>query len=179
MNMEEVWRDIDGYEGLYQVSNLGNVRSVDRYTNCGNGSGLKYKQLKKGIMLKPCITNSNYKQVLLCNNGIMKAKKVHRLVAETFIPNPNNLPEVNHKDENKLNNCINNLEWCSSKYNMQYSQAKKINQYDLQNNFIKQWNCMNDIQRELGIKVQLISRVCNGKQQKTHNYIWRFVDVKD
>ena len=157
ITMKIEWRDIKGYEGLYKVSNLGDIYSF-------NKKGFLNKQNDK----------QGYYQVTLSKNGKLKTKRIHRIVAETFIDNEFNLPEVNHKDKNKHNNRVDNLEWCSSKYNMQYSQATKVNQFDLNGNFIKTWNCMNDIQRELGIKVQFISKVCNGKQYKTHGYIWRF-----
>ena len=111
----EIWTDIKGYEGLYQVSNLGRVKSLPKFTysRC-------YPQLRKEKLLKPRFTGKhrNYAQVRF-NDG--KSYKVHRLVAQTFIPNPNNLPLVNHKDENTFNNCVDNLEWCTNQYNCQYS----------------------------------------------------------
>ena len=100
--MEE-WKNVIGYEGLYEVSNKGNVRNVRRNT-----------------LLKLSKTNDGYIQVHLYKNGIRTGFKVHRLVAEGFLPNPNNLPEVNHKDENPINNSVNNLEWCDHKYNVNY-----------------------------------------------------------
>ena len=113
--MEEQWKDIiiekNGvtydYTGLYQVSNLGRVRSL------GND------KTRKERILKPKINNKGYLQVILCKNGKVKTFLVHRLVATAFIPNPDNLPVVNHRDENPLNNCVDNLEWCTQKYNVQ------------------------------------------------------------
>lgn len=155
--MKIKWQDIKGYENLYKVSTLGDIYS-----------------LKTKHYLKKQNDKQGYYQVTLSKNGKLKTKRIHRIVAETFINNEFNLPEINHIDKNKHNNRVENLEWCSSKYNMQYSQATKVNQFDLEGNFIKTWNCMNDIQRELGIKVQMISRCCKGEREKTHNYIWRF-----
>lgn len=112
--MTEEWRDVPGYEGLYQVSNLGNVRSVGRCitdTHCTRRfSGRRLKQF----------VNRGYKVVTLSKQGVLKQIKVHRLVAEAFIPNPESYPEVNHKDENKANNLVGNLEWCDGKYNSNY-----------------------------------------------------------
>lgn len=115
MPVKEVWKPIKGFEGLYEISNLGRVKSLPKYTDSKG-----YPQLRKEKFLKPGKTGKkrNYLAVVL-NNG--KSYKVHRLVAEAFIPNPNNLPLVNHKDENPANNRVDNLEWCTNKYNSQYS----------------------------------------------------------
>lgn len=113
----EVWKDIKGYEGIYQVSNLGNIKSLDRIT-C-DGKRIKGRNLKGGG------GKNIYISVLLCKNGNYKSFKVHRLVAETFIDNPKNLPMVNHKDENKKNNHVENLEWCDAKYNNNYGTMRQ------------------------------------------------------
>ena len=102
------WKDIKGYEGLYQVSNLGEIRS---------------KHTGKWMKLKCSSVNGRYRKVILCDNEKREAKLVHRLVAEAFIPNTNNLPYVNHKDENPSNNMVVNLEWCTQKYNMNYGRV--------------------------------------------------------
>lgn len=112
--MIEEWRDIEGYEGIYKVSNLGNVLNV------------QFNRL-----LKQCVRKSGYKQVTLCkidnNVRTQRVFKVHRLVLQAFIPNIDNLPEINHKDENKANNRLDNLEWCSHQYNINYgSRNKKV-----------------------------------------------------
>ena len=107
--MKEVWKDIDNFEGLYQVSNLGKVRSLDRIKNQFNGYYYS-NRLYKGKILKPSISKKGYLRVVLQANGIKKNCCIHRLVAETFIPNTDNLPIINHKDENKLNNQVDNLE---------------------------------------------------------------------
>ena len=121
--MKEIWKDIKGYENLYQVSNLGNVRVLDRHVN----SGIKYnnKVKRKGQILKQFLKKNGYLQVVLSNNNTRKYIAVHRLVAETFLQNTHNLPQVNHKDENKLNNCVDNLEWCTAKYNCNYGTRTK------------------------------------------------------
>lgn len=115
--MKEIWKDVKNYEGLYQVSNLGNVKVLDRIVNSAIKNNTKVK--RKGRMLKQYI-KQGYPQVTLTLNNKRKYCNVHRLVAEAFIPNPNNLPQINHIDENKLNNNVDNLEWCTAKYNCNY-----------------------------------------------------------
>lgn len=105
---KEEWRDIEGYEGLYQVSEGGNVRSLDRLVKGSYNS--KGKCLRKGRVLAKC-TSRGYVIVILCNSGVNSTRQVHRLVAEAFIPNPNNFPFVLHGDDNPINNCISNLRW--------------------------------------------------------------------
>lgn len=113
--MEE-WKNVIGYEGLYEVSNTGQVRSLDRYVKYSNGR----IHLHKGKVLSSGKDKYGYLAVCLSCNGKQKIIKIHRLVAEAFIPNPNNLPQVNHKDEVKTNNRVDNLEWCDHKYNVNY-----------------------------------------------------------
>ena len=103
MVMKEIWKDIKGYEGLYQISNFGNIKS-----------------LRTNKLVKAFKNTKGYCQVSLWNNNVKKMFVVHRLVAQEFIPNPNNLLQVNHKDEDKKNNNVDNLEWCSVKYNCNY-----------------------------------------------------------
>lgn len=109
--MEE-WKDIAGYEGLYQVSTLGRVKSLARISAQGHQLLEKY--------LKPRRCTTGYFQVCLSKNGNLAYKDIHRLVAQAFIPNLENLPQVNHKDESRTNNCVDNLEWCTAKYNANY-----------------------------------------------------------
>ena len=104
--MQEIWKDVRGWEGLYQISNLGNVRTL---------------HYKKPYLRKLSKTQRGYLVVnFFISKGKYKNYSVHRLVAEAFIPNPNNLPQINHKDENRLNNRVDNLEWCTNKYNCNY-----------------------------------------------------------
>lgn len=111
-----VWKDIEGYEGFYQVSNMVKVRSLDRVVNNNGG-----KWLVKGRILKPNLNSHGYLQVILCKNGIHRAKTVHRLIAEAFIKNPNNYPQINHKNGIKTDNRVDNLEWCDQSHNMRHA----------------------------------------------------------
>ena len=112
MNESEVWKDVVGYEGRYQVSNKGNVRSVERKDSIGRKCG--------GRVLKPINNGRGYLRVTLHKNGKYKTRFIHRLVADAFVPNPDNLPQVNHIDEVKTNNELSNLEWCDTKHNINY-----------------------------------------------------------
>lgn len=113
---EEIWRPIEGYEGLYEVSNTGRVRSVDRYIK----TCYEAYKLQKGKILNPGKNTNGYLQVVLHCNGKCKTINVHKLVAQAFLPNPDNLPMINHKDEDKTNNNVTNLERCDAKYNINY-----------------------------------------------------------
>ena len=132
-----------------------------------------------------------YPIIRLSKNSKLSTKLVHRLVAEAFIPNPNNYPVINHIDCKKTNNNVNNLEWCTQKHNVRESFknglqkapkgkestcSKRVEQYDLEGNFIRIWDCTMDIQRELGINNSYISSCCLGKKKTSHGYIWRYAD---
>ena len=136
--MEEIWKDIKGYEGIYQISNCGRIKSLYR------------KRRKNEKILKPLVSSRNYFQINLYKDGKMFKYLIHRLVAETFIINPDNLPYINHKDENKQNNCVDNLEWCTCEYNNKYGtrlekisrnnlKSKFVLQYSKENKFIMEW----------------------------------------
>ena len=130
--MNEEWRPIEGYEGLYEVSNLGRVRSVDRYVK---SKGESY-WLRKGKMLSPAKDKNGYLKVNLSCNGKNNIIRVHRLVAEAFIPAIEGLSEVNHKDEDKTNNRVENLEWCDRKYNNNYgTKIERQKNTNIQNGF--------------------------------------------
>lgn len=175
--MEEIWKDIKEYEGLYQVSNLGRVKSFIGWT------GKKYYYREK--ILKPQPNSNGYLRVVLKKNDNSKTYFVHRLVAETFIPNPNNYSVVNHKDENIKNNCADNLEWCTFKYNINYGTlrerqakkcGKKILQIDKNGNLVKCWDSIREAGRTLGLHAGTISKCCNKNIycKTCGGYIWRF-----
>ena len=175
--MEEIWKDVKGYEGQYKVSNLGNVKS------------LKYLHHNKEALLKGGIKKTGYRQVILSKNYKNKYVNVHRLVAEAFIPNPNNYKEINHIDENKLNNNVSNLEWCTQKENQEHAYriglqkpisteknkySKKIKQYDLDNNYLKTYNAVREAARINNINPRDITKCCQMKRKQVGGYIWRY-----
>mgnify|MGYP006375919495 FL=1 len=172
----EIWKDIFGYEGYYQISSLGRVKSLIWEKN------KKHKQPK---ILKNYI-DKGYYRVSLYKDGNHKKYRVHRLIAQAFIPNPNNLPEINHIDENKLNNDISNLEWCSTEYNVKYgtrlerakqknikTQSNPIMQIDLDGNIIKIWSSMSRAEKEGGYDKSTISYCVNNKQKTHKGFIWK------
>lgn len=115
------WNDVKDYENLYQVSDTGLIRSKSSKVKKISKLGKVFYCNKKSKILSPGITTSGYKYINLCKNNKVKHFDIHRLVAIAFLPNPNNLAEVNHKDGNKQNNCVNNLEWCSREYNLKHA----------------------------------------------------------
>lgn len=190
--MEEIWKDIKGYERLYQVSNFGNVKSLDRYIINKNGD----KQYFPGKYLNQGISD-NYLKVTLSKSNKQRTFRVHILVARTFIPNPENKPEVNHMDGDKSNNRVDNLEWNTRSENelhayknglakpsdkqkqavAKYAKenySKKVIQYSLNGEFIKEWNSMHDVWRELGIRPSYICRCCKGLRNQTYGYVWKY-----
>ena len=244
--MKEIWKDIEGYEGYYQVSNIGRIKSLSREKIMPNGTLCFTKErilnLNKNI--------NGYMSISLYKNNKRETFRIHRLVAIAFIQNPNNLPDVNHKDENKENNCVDNLEWCDKTYNNNYGTKKqrqidtrsknvyqytldgvlikkwksvkeasecgydynciykcvtnknnihknsywsyeflekeyiinklskqlnkrKIIQYNKNSEFIKIWNCVDDIKNELGYDKSCINECLNGKRKYFHNFIFK------
>lgn len=159
----EFWKDIEGYEGLYQISSFGRVKSL---------------KSRRGVkILRPWYAGEGYLQVALKKNRTTKREKfyVHRLVAKAFISNPTNLPQINHKDKNKKNNNVENLEWCDAQYNIEFSKAKQVGQYDLKGNLIKTWKSAYEIERSLGYCRASIWLCCVGKLKKHRGFIWQYV----
>lgn len=181
--MVEEWKDIEEYKGLYQVSNYGRVKSLDRWVdNKGNS-----KRPIKGKILKP-VEHNGYQHVLLFKNGNYKKYFVHRMVAMAFIPNPDNLPIINHKDEKPSNNRVDNLEWCDCKYNINYGtgnqrraekqinglQSKTVYQYSLDGELIIEYPSTAEVQRQTGYSQGNISQCCNGQRKTAYGYIWSY-----
>ena len=164
--MTEEWKDVKGYEGLYQVSNLGRVRSLDAYVKSGRSTtGYRFR---KGRILSLRQSDRGYMYVVF---GDRKGFQVHRLVALAFIPNPNNLPIINHKDENPSNNTVTNLEWCSHSYNNTYGTAPERRALSM----FKPVRCVEtdtiytsvkEASSQTGISDSHIGQVCSGKRYK-------------
>lgn len=182
MKIIDEWKSIKDFCGYY-INHNGEIKS----TNAFKGT--------KEIILKGSVSNKGYKIVNLMNCGKVYSRTIHKLLAQAFIPNPNNLPCINHKDGNKLNNSLDNLEWCDYGYNekeayrlklkkpawkgkkdIQHPNSKKINQYDLEGNLIKKWNCISTIEKELGISITSICNCCSGRSKKAGNFIWRYAN---
>lgn len=175
----EIWKDIPGYEGVYQVSNMGRVKSMERYINAPQSGGSRKIPTK---VLKPTIGNHGYYVV---NIG-RKAKTVHSLIAKTFCPNPNGYQMVNHIDENKLNNNAANLEWCDCKYNINFgtgkvrsarSRCKQVSQYNTDGKLIKIYESVTEAAKSVGLRKTSISAVARHRPRcKTAaGYVWRYV----
>ena len=182
--MQEVWKDVVGYEGYYQVSNLGRVKSLQ---------SRKYSHIqkcpivvKRERVLNPYFNTKNYLLVDLKKDGKRNTQQVHRLVAKAFIPNENNFPQVNHKDENKQNNCVDNLEWCTNQYNATYGTAKqrmaqkmmkKVLQISASGEIVNKWNSIKEAAKELGVCNDTITlwTLHGVKPRKYKNYTFKTV----
>ena len=173
-NMEEIWKDIPGYDGWYQVSNIGRVKS--------------YKYGKEQI-LKP-YDLKGYNRIALCVDDKRKHILVHRLVAETFIPNPLNLPCINHRNEIKTDNSVYNLEWCDHKYNNSYGThglkisnklkgrknswlAKTVLQYTLDGQLVREWSSTRECGRN-GFDQGAVSKCCRGEIKQYKGFIFKY-----
>ena len=181
-NMEEVWKDIAGYEGLYQVSTLGRIKSCDRTIE----TSLNVRKYAGKIIRQQ--EHKGYLSVMLSNTGIQERLPVHRLVAKAFIPNLNNLSEVNHKDENTKNNCVDNLEWCNRLYNANYGtalerMAKKrsvaVAQYDINGKYLNSYKSTREAARALGKNSNgNIANCLKGKVKTAYGYIWKYKEAE-
>lgn len=181
--MEEVWKDVIGYEGLYQVSNKGNVKSLIYKRQNGNAS-----------ILKLVTKNNGYIQVTLVKDEY-KSIQVHRLVAQMFIPNPENKPQVNHINGIRNDNRVENLEWVTASENQIHShrilgnksgywmrdkigalsvRKKLLIQKDLNGNIIRYWHCASDVSRELGYSGHAVRLCCRGVTKTSHGFVWQY-----
>lgn len=175
----EIWKDIKGYEEYYKISNYGRIYSKERFVKtCGNG-----RRIVGGRIVNPVKCTNGYLEVQMHIKGKVIIKLLHRAVAEAFLPNPDNLPEVNHKDEDISNNTLQNLEWCTSKYNANYGTRNKrfgqkfkkpVLQYDLNGNFIKRWDGVIDASKGVGARSECIIRCCKNRQETSAGYKWEY-----
>lgn len=196
---KEIWKPIKGYESRYEVSNFGRVKSLDRKVRRLDVKGRPSHVTVKGRILKPTLSvgvTGGYPTVKLMIDNKGKTKKVHRLVAEAFIPNPNNYPEVNHKDEDKTNNHVNNLEWCTKEYNNSYGTRykrihshpnnvrrmkefgkpfrKKVKATSLTTGETKIYESMLSAEKD-GFDSGHISKACKGKYKQHKGYKWEYI----
>lgn len=177
----EIWKDIKAFEGIYQISNKGRVKTL----KCQRGRNRIW--IDRVIIMKPAISRCGYLRVDLWKHRKAKHFSVHRLVAEAFIPNPNNYPCVNHKDECKTNNHVENLEWCTSKYNTNYGTSiertilyniKPISQFDAEGNFIRSYCCVNEAAKILDIDKSAITAAASGTHYSSGGFLWEYTTEK-
>lgn len=192
-SMEEVWKDIPGYEGYYQVSSLGRVKRLPRHKATD-------KRKTHNNIRNPRVADNGYLRVNLSKDNVTKWYSIHRLVAIIFIPNPNNLPIINHKDENKQNNRVENIEWCTYSYNNNYGTAierqrktraanpndkrirkmvgeknsKAICQYSLNGELIAIYKSLTEASAITGVHITTIVRQCKGRAGNTNRTLRTF-----
>ena len=176
----EIWKDVVGYEGRYQISSMCRVKSLARKVRHWRGG----ERIQKERILKPITDHYGYQVVNLYTGGKQKMLRVHRLVCEAFHENPDGKPCVNHIDENKTNNCASNLEWCTSSENNNHGTrtersakalSKPIGQYTLDGELVKTWSSVSEAQRQTGFSRGNISQAANGKYKNSHGFIWEYV----
>lgn len=188
--MEEIWKDIEGYEGIYQVSNLGRVRSLDRIiTQHHPETGKDVTYVVHGQIMAPYFNMNGYQCVRLRSEKGRRTFLVHRLVAKEFVPNPNGYDIVNHKDESRDNNHADNLEWCTQKYNVNYGTSiqrlseshmnrsdlsKAVEMLSLGGELLKEFPSAREAARFLRASNSHISRCCRDNSKTCKGYRWRY-----
>lgn len=192
----EVWKDIPNYEGWYQVSNLGRIKSVDRQFTLQRVCDSVPRIITcKACIIKACTKRGNYLTCHLKKNGTSTSVKFHQVVCKAFHPNPDKLPEINHINEVKTDNRADNLEWCTRAYNANWGTAiernirkrinspllsKKVYQYDTDGNFMLAYPSIKEAAKATGAKVSNIAAVCNnGKSSTTAGFIWSFTQDEE
>lgn len=183
MNIE-IWKDVVGYEGLYEVSNFGRVRSVPHNTFVmRRKDSIPYQHRTKAKILSTRKNKWGYIKVNLYRNTVrsreMKTALVHRLVAEAFLDNPNQCKYINHKDENKENNSVENLEWCTASYNnnygsRKYTRTRRVRQFSLSGELLNEFYGLREAERKTGVSHAVISACCSGNRSTSGDYKWEY-----
>jgi len=165
----EIWKPCPDFEEKYLISNYGRIKSIGNYNTCKT-NGLLNLYKKK--------SRNGYIQVRLFDNNRVKTVEVHSLVAKAFVPNPYNLPMVNHKDEDKANNYYENLEWCDNKYNIRYSRAKAIDVYTKNGVFVETINVLSDVAEKYNMPTRNVSRCCKMHYNTRSGFTFRYHNEK-
>ena len=186
----ENWKDIENYEGFYQVSDCGRIKSLERDVYYSNGA---VHHVDEKILV-PILNRGGYSQINLNKNGKVKKEYVHRLVAMAFIPNPENKSQINHKNEVKTDNSVENLEWCTASYNLSYgtrtARAVQNHEYPKLGNhpnakpvfceeLNKKFDSIRRAEEELGVNINCIVSACKGKTKTAGGFHWRYANEND
>ena len=191
-NVQEIWKDINEFEGIYSISNFGKVKSHRRSFVQKHRSGKIYNNIIPDCILKPILGKRGYHTVSLQLNKKIKRTTIHRLIAIHFIPNPENKPHINHKNGVKTDNRIENLEWCTNQENIQHSydflnrrkrkfkkgkehhMARKVKQLSINGDYLRSFDTMTDAEKYTGIPKTQITAVCRKKRTTTGGYRWEY-----
>lgn len=177
--MQEIWKDVEEFNGVYKISNLGRLKSISRTVKHPKGSCVL-----KEKFLSQVINKKGYIEFQITYNGKHYSRKAHRLVADAFISNPLSLPQVNHINGDKTDNRVENLEWCNNSKNQRHAvriglrKTMTVLQFDLSGNLINEWKSASDAERVLGIRHNHILEACNGKRKTHKGFIWKFKEGK-
>ena len=182
--MDEIWKDVKDYEGLYQISNYGRVKRLSKQKRNYNINTKKYDTIiLPDKIVTPQLNQYGYYRIGLTKNGKRKCHSVHKLVAQAFIPNPENKPQINHKDENKQNNYVENLEWCTAKYNINYgTRNKRTGQKQMKPILCVEtgviYESLSEASKSMELSMGNISCVCRHRKwfKTAGGYHWEYVE---
>lgn len=181
--MDEIWKDIQGYEGLYKVSNMGRVKSLERTRNMNLPGRERGAPVPERILV-PQKKKAGYLGVTLSKDGRIKNFRIHCLVAQAFLPNPYNKPQVNHINGIKWDNRFSNIEWATGSENQRHAlmlglrdmshRRKNVFQYDMRRNFIRSWNGAVEVEQETGMSQKYIASCCRGDEPSAYGFVWKY-----